>query len=266
MTSFKDMKKTKYLLSTVKQPLSTARKLSAYIDNGFNTIDLEFKNNIKFKNLPVGSAWMLINYYYWSKKLGAYSNSDLQALYEIGEYIYKRLREECNNWAAGMWGLQGTHGILYLTVRKFKPSHFIETGIAHGYSSYIILSAMKQNGYGKLTSIDDSKVFGLCEKEVPIGWIVPDTFRSNWNIIAGKTNKVLPGISEAFDAFMHDSGHTDENMTFEYNWAAAGLKQSGILISDDIDRNMAWRRFLSNNKNFKPILSTITTGVSQKYS
>ena len=46
-------------------------KLSSYTDNGFNTIDIKFKNNI-----------------------------------------------------------------------EFKPSHFIETGIAHGYSSYIILSAL----------------------------------------------------------------------------------------------------------------------------
>ena len=54
MTSFKDIKKTKYLLSTVKRPILTAKKLSSYTDNGFNTIDIKFKNNIEFKNLPVG--------------------------------------------------------------------------------------------------------------------------------------------------------------------------------------------------------------------
>ena len=264
MTSFKDIKKTKYLLSTVKQPILTAKKLSSYTDNGFNTIDIKFKNNIEFKNLPVGSAWMLINYYYWSKKLDAYSDSDLIALHKIGEYIYKRIKEECNKWTPEIWGLQGTHGVLYLIVRKFKPSHFIETGIAHGYSSYIILSAMEQNGSGKLTSIDISKTFGLCGKDRPIGWIVPDNFRSNWAIKIGKSNEVLPGINEDFDAFMHDSGHTDEVMTYEYSWASSRLKKSGVLMSDDIDRNQAWQRFLDGNKSFKPVISTITTGVSQK--
>ena len=264
MAAYRDLMKVKYLVSTVKQPILTGRKLSAYLNNGFNAIDLKFKNGIIFNKLPLGSAWMLINYYYWSKKIGSYSDSDLYKLKEVGEYIYGKLKEECNRWTPDMWGLQGTHGILYLVVRKFKPSHFIETGIAHGYSSYIILSAMKENGFGKLTSIDDSKTFGLCGKEVPIGWIVPGDIRPNWNIITGKTNEVLPSISEPFDAFMHDSGHTDEIMTFEYNWAAAGLRKSGILMSDDIDRNMAWSRFLNNNKMFKLILSTITTGVSQK--
>ncbi len=264
MSAYRDFMKVRYLVSTVKQPILTGRKLSAHLNNGFNVIDLKFKNGIIFNKLPLGSAWMLINYYYWSKKIGSYSDSDLYKLKEIGEYIYGKLKEECNRWTPDMWGLQGTHGILYLVVRKFKPSHFIETGIAHGYSSYIILSAMKENGFGKLTSIDDSKTFGLCGKEVKIGWIVPDDLHENWNLNIGKSNEILPNILEDVDAFMHDSGHTDEIMTYEYKWAAGRLKRYGILMSDDIDRNIAWSRFLASNSNFSEIIKTITTGVSQK--
>ena len=264
MVSYRDFKKIRYLLSTVKKPVFTARKLSDYTSDGFKVVDLKFKNNLEFNSLPLGSAWMLINYYYWSKKLGSYTDSDLYALREIGDYIYEKLKEKCNRWTPDMWGLQGTHGILYLVVRKFKPSHFIETGIAHGYSSYIILSAMNKNGKGELTSIDDSKTFKLCGKEVKIGWIVPDDLSVKWNLKIGKSNEVLPNILEDVDAFMHDSGHTYDIMSYEYNWAASRLKRFGILMSDDIDRNIAWSRFLATNNDFKEIIKTITTGVSQK--
>ena len=43
---------------------------------------------------------------------------------------------------------------LYFIVRCAKPAFMIETGVAHGVSSWTILNAIHKNGYGKLYSID----------------------------------------------------------------------------------------------------------------
>ncbi len=264
MASFDDIKKVKYLISTVRKPFAVARKLSSYSANGFSNIDIEFKSGVRFESIPVGLAWMLINYYYWSNKLRSYSDEDLRALHNLGVFIYDKLKEKCHEWNKDMWGLQGTHGILYFVVRKFKPAHFIETGIAHGYSSYIILSAMNQNGIGSLTSIDNSTTFELCGQELPIGWIVPDELKAHWNVKTGRSDEILPEITDEFNVFMHDSGHTEEIMTYEYSWAAARLKGGGVLMSDDIDRNNAWSKFIVGHKEFEPIATTMTTGVSRR--
>jgi len=140
----------------------------------------------------------------------------------------------------------------------------VETGIAHGYSSTIILKAMELNDLGSLISIDASDHFEICGKTTPIGWVVPDELRKRWSIRLGLSSEVLPTITESIDIFYHDSSHTEENMMNEYKWARNNLKHNGILISDDIDDNRAWVNFHESNRDMKELIRTVTTGVSIK--
>ena len=56
----------------------------------------------------------------------------------------------------------------------------------------------------------------------------------------------------------------EENMLFEFKWADAHLNSGGILISDDIDLNMAWDIFLKGHIQFKQIIRSVTTGAALK--
>jgi len=264
MQSINDLKKTSYVFRSVDNAYRTVKALSTWRKNGLRRIDLTFKDNTMLKDVPLGLAWALISYYYWARILHTYAVSDLKDLNEIGQYIYKQIEETYDKWPKGGWGMQGTHGILYALIRHFKPTHLLETGIAHGYSATVILSAMKKNGKGTLTSVDNSDVIRFFGKERKIGWLVPNEFRTSWDIKIGISQDVLPKLDLEFDAFYHDSDHSEKNMLFEFDWADSHMKSGGLLISDDIDLNQAWSVFMHRHSNYNQIIRSVTTGASLK--
>jgi predicted O-methyltransferase YrrM len=264
MLSFKDLKKSYYVFRAVKKGFSITKSLSLWKENGLNKIDMTFKDGTDFHDVPLGCAWALISYYYWSHKLECYSVEDIKDLNNIGNYIYQRLHESFDHWPRQGWGMQGTHGILYAILKKYRPNTFLETGIANGYSAAVILSAMKKNGKGSLTSIDITDKFEFFGKRQKVGWIVPDNLATVWEIKIGPTKEILPKIESNFDMFYHDSDHSEENMLFEFEWANAHLKLGGVLISDDIDLNGAWDLFLKRHKQYREIVRSVTTGVALK--
>ncbi len=264
MNILKNLKKSYYVFWSVKNSLNVINSFSKWHNNEYIQVDIKFKNGVKFEKVPVGAAWAIINYYYWSHKFNSYSEGDLSIFYNVCMDIYSKLREACTEWPSNSWGLQGTHGIIFMMARKYMPDVYVETGISRGFSSYIILSALKLNGKGRLISIDISDDVELCKKKYKIGFVVPDDLRENWKIIKGSTSDVLPELKENIDIFMHDSLHTQDNMTFEYRWAYDKLNKGGILISDDIDLNSAWKMFIGSHNDMKEIIKSVTTGVSIK--
>lgn len=259
-----NFKKSIYVSSSVKNSFRTIKNLSKFNEEGFRQIDLEFKNGTKYESVNLGTAWMLISYYYWSKKFGSFDSSDLNILNEVGGEIYLQLQKKFKTWRSGLWGLLGTHGIVFMLIRKFKPEMVIETGIAHGYSAEIILKALSLNGNGRLKSIEIDKKVHIEDIEVDVGWVVTPSLQNLWEKMIGNSKMILSGLNEQPDIFIHDSLHTEEHMLFEYSWAKDHLRPNGLLVSDDIDRNRAWQIFHSNNGNFKEFIKTPTTGVSQK--
>ena len=259
-----NLMKAIYVSHSVKGSFRTIRSLSKYHNNGFKTINLEFKNGSRFESVNLGTAWMLTNYYYWSKRFDCFDPSDLKILNEIGQQIYLKLEKKFKTWRNGLWGLLGTHGIVFMMVRKFKPETIIETGIAHGYSAEIILMALSLNGRGRLKSIDIDQKVHIEDIEVDVGWVVSPSLRDRWDVMIEDSKVLLDTMTDKPDIFIHDSLHTEDHMLFEYSWAKNHLKTNGFLISDDIDRNRAWQIFHRTNKDFKEYLKTPTTGVSQK--
>lgn len=164
--------------------------------------------------------------------------------------------------------------LLYILVRKYKPHLMIETGVAQGISTYFILKAMKDNGFGKLISIDYSHLYMLPDlnvskklmdnyntlRELGSGWIVPQELRDRWTFINGKTEDELPKLQvETIDMFFHDSDHSFENQTFEYEYAFSHMKK-GILISDDVWWSDAYKTFIEKHKkNIKVLNVPIST-------
>ena len=127
---------------------------------------------------------------------------------------------------------------LYVTVRAVKPGVIVETGVASGLSSAHILRALAANGTGTLHSIDLPNVQqgSVLPEGRTSGWIVPDSLRGRWQLHIGDTRELLPdllGTLGRVDIFLHDSDHSYEAMSFEFEQAFPRLEYGGLLMSDD---------------------------------
>ena len=141
---------------------------------------------------------------------------------------------------------------LYFIVRCAKPAIMIETGVAHGVSSWTILNAIHKNGTGKLYSIDlpnlDLKSYNPQNISQQSGWAVPDTLRKYWELQLGSSNELLPALVQklgAVDIFFHDSDHSYKNMMFEFKEVYPAIKENGLIISDDVHKNESFRDFVN---------------------
>jgi predicted O-methyltransferase YrrM len=152
---------------------------------------------------------------------------------------------------------------LYCSVRAMKPEVLIETGIAHGNSSWVILNAIKKNEKGVLYSFDlpnkdTNAAYNFGEKAPETGWVVPDELRQNWKMIIGDSRETLPNTLKSLgeiDFFFHDSDHSYEHMLFEFETVYPFLKKGGILSSDDINKNSSFQEY-TKAKEMNSILFT----------
>lgn len=146
---------------------------------------------------------------------------------------------------------------LYAIVRALRPEIVVETGVANGESSAMILAAMDVNGVGHLTSIDLqgqelNQNFYRPEGK-GVGWLVPDAYRDRWTLHAGDALELLPDVLVRLghlDLFFHDSLHTTEHMLFEFHQAWKYLKPGGVLLFDD-GMCPAFPLFMAQVKNVK---------------
>ena len=154
--------------------------------------------------------------------------------------------------------------ILYFLVRKIKPRIIVETGVAAGQSSGYILQAIKDNGFGKLYSIDlpfQWYIYGMHKLHLDSlpsgktsGYLVPKKLKRNWRLILGNSHDKLPKLLKKLnkiDLFFHDSEHTDKTMSFEYNTSWAYINKRGVLMSDDINFTKTFHNFLQEKKGKK---------------
>ncbi len=158
---------------------------------------------------------------------------------------------------------------IYYLVRKIKPEIIVETGVWYGVSSSIILNALNKNNKGFLFSIDlpayfetggyrDENPFLPVEKRSSSlppnkspGFIIPDNLKHRWELILGDSKIFLPKLLEKLkfiDIFLHDSLHSYENMTFEFNLATKYVKNGGFIMSDNINWHNAFYDFCNINK------------------
>lgn len=147
-------------------------------------------------------------------------------------------------------------GILYVLLRAADCYKVVETGVAEGKSTAHILRALADNGGGLLRSVDLPNQFYITDSgeihaefnplDVGPGCLVPQNLRELWRLTIGSSRDRLPVVLEEageIDAFFHDSEHTVETMTFEYEAAWPYIRHGGYLISDDATWNSALRDF-----------------------
>lgn len=135
---------------------------------------------------------------------------------------------------------------LYAVVRLVRPETVVETGVASGKSSALILLALDHNAHGSLTSIDlpnrpgdvlpDGALTHTGGRDV--GWLVPEYLRERWDLRLGDTRSLLPAAIDAVgpvDVFFHDSLHTRDHVLFELNTVATALRPPAVVLVDNVD-------------------------------
>lgn len=156
-------------------------------------------------------------------------------------------RKYAGGWAEFVRSTMHMTDMFYILVRAVKPEHVIETGVAFGGSSALMLAALVHNNYGRLVSIDLPAYAAMTghKSGSAIGILVPDDFRCRWDLRQANALEALqPAFAEATPSiFVHDSDHSYRHMMFEYTLAASYMPKGSILISDDTRMNNAFYDF-----------------------
>jgi hypothetical protein len=145
---------------------------------------------------------------------------------------------------------------IWCAVKHTQPDVVIETGVAHGISSRVILEALSGNDRGHLWSIDlphplDHKLHGQT------GVAVTDACRPRWTYLEGESRRRLPPLVAEVGAvglFIHDSLHTAKNTLFEMEQAASVMSPGGLLLVDDIRGHDGFATFMRRHPEFKSVL------------
>ena len=151
-----------------------------------------------------------------------------------------------SSWNDGDAGLVRA---IWCLVRHLRPTNVVETGVARGMTSRMILEALERNARegtadGRLWSIDLPPLDPVWHADVRMA--VGERFPHRWTYIRGSSRRRLPALLARLgeiDLFVHDSLHSERNVRFEADRAWSVLRPGGALVIDDIDSNRGFRSF-----------------------
>jgi predicted O-methyltransferase YrrM len=164
---------------------------------------------------------------------------------DVGPASYAGFNDGDTALVRGIWRL----------IREMKPDRVVETGVGHGFTSRIILEALARNGKGHLWSIDRPPLDPKTRQR--IGIVVDGRHHERWTLIRKSSRRALPDLMRSLgsiDLFIHDSGHTERNVTFELAHAWKALRPGGIAVIDDIDSNWGFDAFVKSHRDFRAIV------------
>jgi hypothetical protein len=148
--------------------------------------------------------------------------------------------------------------ILFELIKNERPVKVIETGVAAGASSNLILESLNRTGSGSLTSVDITlKVGELVEDHLKVRWevkVLPKSFKK----------KAFTGILNAnSDAtiFVHDSDHSLNWQIFEISSVVAAIPNINFILVDDVSIELA-----NYFKNYMPRWKLIVIDEGRKFS
>jgi hypothetical protein len=141
-------------------------------------------------------------------------------------------------------------------VRDFDISVVVETGVAHGHLTRVILEAFTESPKRKrvLHSIDVDPRTRHKDLED----------RADWRFHLIDESRSLESVFEDIglcDLFVHDSDHGYENQFREYSVAWDHLRPGGFLVSDDVNWSNAFLDFCTV-RNLEPLILSDTTKIS----
>jgi hypothetical protein len=149
----------------------------------------------------------------------------------------------------------GHYPLLYFFTRYLEASSVVETGVAAGWSSQAILTALQKNGgTGRLYS-SDFPYFRYKNPEQLVGYIVDDSLRHLWDLYIDGDRNNLPLILrkiDHIDLFHYDSDKSYAGRACALDAVKAKLTPEAIVIFDDIQDNAHFKEHVeSHNLPFR---------------
>ena len=129
----------------------------------------------------------------------------------------------------------------YVLVRILKPNVVVETGTDKGLGTLLIAQALKENGSGKVYSLDIDPYSGV---------LINQDHWDNIELIKGNSVENLKMIKK-IDMFIHDSDHSKSHEKAEFESIQDNLSTNAIVISDNsqfTDALLEWSN--KNNRRF----------------
>lgn len=145
---------------------------------------------------------------------------------------------------------------MWCVVFHNQPEVVIETGVAHGVSSRVVLEALGRNERGHLWSIDLPHPL---EKQLraQTAVAVTDGCRPRWSYLEGSSRQRLPALVsdvDTVDLFIHDSLHTARNTLFEMEQAAVKMPTGGVMLIDDIRAHAGFATFAGRHEDYRTLV------------
>lgn len=144
----------------------------------------------------------------------------------------------------------------WCTILHTRPEVVIETGVARGVTSRIVLEALQQNDRGHLWSIDLPYPFDR-QLHAQTGAVVSDTCRARWSYLEGPSRQRLPPLVAEVghvELFIHDSLHTARNTVFEMEQVASAMPSGGVMLIDDISTHKGFAAFARRHPGYQTIV------------
>lgn len=138
----------------------------------------------------------------------------------------------------------GHYPLLYFMTRHVNPRVVVETGVAAGWSSQAILTALRENrNEGHLYS-SDFPYFRLENPERYIGYVVDEDLKPAWTLLIDGDRHNLPVImeqEECVELFHYDSDKSYSGRTFAMECLEPKLSAHTAILFDDIQDNFHFR-------------------------
>ncbi len=141
--------------------------------------------------------------------------------------------------------------LAYALCRALRPRTAVETGVAYGVTSAMILAALHKNRHGTLHSIDLPPLRERASGQ-HIGVMVPPEYKSFWQLHCGTSWRVLPkllanGLGE-IGLFIHDSSNLQRIQKLELELMWPHLTSYAAIIVNNIGRGSAFAEFVTHKR------------------
>lgn len=154
--------------------------------------------------------------------------------------------EKLSSNAQVSMGGAGAAEFLFKVVVALRARNVVETGVAYGWSSLALLAALDELGHGHLHSVD--MPYPKLGNEAWVGVVVPERLRGRWTLIREPDRyglvRALGGCSAAPELVHYDSDKSFWGRRWAYPIIWNALKPGGVFISDDIQDNLFFKRFV----------------------
>lgn len=141
-------------------------------------------------------------------------------------------------------GGAGNLDLLYSLAKALGARHIVETGVAYGWSSLALLLAIRDTTGAKLLSVD--LPYLTIRNDDWVGVAVPADLTAQWQLFRMADREGLPKaikLARTIDLAHYDSDKSREGRLFAYDLIWRALRSGGVLVSDDIGDNLAFKHF-----------------------